>query len=357
MPKTYDMPRMSDTMEEGTLIKWNVKVGDKVKAGDEVADIETDKATMPMPVYDDGVVAKLVAQPGQALKVGQMILVLAVGKETIEEAAKAAEAGGASGASDGSDGAAASKPAPQPKKEDAAPTTPAAPETATTAVAQEPAASGRQRVSPLARKIAEEKGLDLAHISGTGPEGRIIKRDVEAAQTPTQPSATPGPAGTPSSKSEIRNQKLEIAPTPPPKLESKLIPVSNMRKTIARRLVESKTTIPHFTVTTSVNMESLAGVRKTLNDYLAPQGIKLSVNDFIVRGAALARRSIRASTAPGPKTASSSTARSTSAWLLPCPPKRAAALWCPPSVTHWARACAPSAVRPAPWLKRPAPRG
>ncbi|MCX5661664.1 MAG: dihydrolipoamide acetyltransferase family protein [Planctomycetota bacterium] len=282
MPKIYEMPRMSDTMEEGTLIKWNVKVGDKVKSGDEIADIETDKATMPMPVYDDGVIAKLAVEPGQTLKIGQPLMVLAVDGESVEEAAKAIS--GAAGAKP-----AAAAPAPAKPAAMAAYGADSSGGKAATAVAEpeDDNASvgvGGQRVSPLARKLAEEHGLDVAKIKGSGPEGRVIKRDILAAAAAPAAPAAPAPSPAPAAS----GAKSAPAPMPAAKLESKLVPVSNMRKTIARRLVESKTTIPHFTVTVSVNMEPLAALRTTLNEQLVSQGVKLSVNDFIVRASALA---------------------------------------------------------------------
>lgn len=283
MPKIYEMPRMSDTMEEGTLIKWNVKVGDKVKSGDEIADIETDKATMPMPVYDDGVIAKLAVDAGQTLKIGQPLMVLALPGESVEEAAKALEGAGA--AKPAAAPATKAEPAKAQASAHAEGTGNGAASTATAVADDEATVSvDGQRVSPLARKLAEEHGLDIAKIKGSGPEGRVIKRDILAAaaapKAPAAPAPAPAPAAAPA--------KAAPAPVPAAKLESKLIPVSNMRKTIARRLVESKSTVPHFTVTVSVNMEPLAALRTTLNEQLASQGVKLSVNDFIVRAAALA---------------------------------------------------------------------
>ena len=280
MPNPITMPRLSDTMEEGTLNKWKVKVGDKVKPGDEIADIETDKATMPLTAYEDALVAKLVAKEGETLKVGQLILVLTAGKESVEDAAKY-EGGGAPAASP-------AKPAATPAGNTAATAKPAAAAPAATASDTAEVSVGRVKISPLAARIAQDNGLDVNKIKGTGPEGRVIKRDVEqalaapAAATPaTTPAATPAttaPAAAPPAP----------APLVSAKLESKLIPVSQMRKTIARRLLESKTTIPHFTVTVTINTDPLASLRETLNTQLASQGVKLSVNDFIVRAAALA---------------------------------------------------------------------
>lgn len=278
MPNPITMPRLSDTMEEGTLNKWKVKVGDKVKPGDELADIETDKATMPLTAYEDALVAKIVAKEGQTLKVGQLILVLTAGKESVEEAAKYEGSGAAPTATP------AKASAPTQPAAAAGAKTPAATPAPAAASDNSEVAVGRIKLSPLAAKMAQENGLDLTKIKGTGPEGRIIKRDIEQAlAAPSAPAtaAPTAPATTPAAQAAP-------APIVSAKLESKLIPVSQMRKTIARRLLESKTTIPHFTVTVSINTDPLASLRETLNTQLASQGVKLSVNDFIVRAAALA---------------------------------------------------------------------
>ncbi len=261
MPIEITMPRLSDTMEEGTLIKWRVKTGDKVKSGDILADVETDKATMELQCYDDGVVAQLAAGEGQTLPVGGLILVLAGEGENV--ASIAASPASATPIADA-----------QPAASDVSATVTRPQTDAPDAEAQ------RQRVSPIARKIAEEKGIDLTHVQGTGPDGRIIKRDVEAllasAGTPKPPASSPRPQASAPSTST----------TPAPKLESKTIALTSMRKTIAKRLVESKTTVPHFTVTVAADMDLLLGPRGAKKQ-LEAQGIKLSVNDFVVRAAAL----------------------------------------------------------------------
>jgi pyruvate dehydrogenase E2 component (dihydrolipoamide acetyltransferase) len=282
MPVEISMPRLSDTMEEGTIVKWRVKVGDKVKAGDAVAEVETDKATMELNLFEDGTVAKVTVPEGQPTKIGMPILILAVGSESIEEAAKSAGSGKAP--------APTAKPAGDKPAAKAPGTAPAsAPTPAKSAEpsddAEEPVTSGGKiKVSPLARKIAEDSGVDLSKIQGTGPAGRIIKRDVlAAANTPAAPVQAPAPTAAPSSSA-----KAPAPAAPAMKLESKLVPVSGMRKTIAKRLLESKTTIPHFTVTISVNMDPLMALRTTINEQLAAQKVKLSVNDFVVRAVALA---------------------------------------------------------------------
>lgn len=277
MPIEITMPRLSDTMEEGTLVKWRVKAGDEVASGDHLADVETDKATMELQAFDDGRVAAIAVQEGETTPVGSLILVLAEDGESLEDAAAAV-----SGASAGSSGASSSQAASGGDSGGVAVADPPATTSAATA-----GASGdgkRQRVSPVARKIAEEHGIDLASITGSGPDGRVIKRDVlavvegggQASNGAAPASAKPQAAAAPS------------APVAAVGLEAKTISLSGMRKTIARRLVESKTTVPHFQVTVSINMDPLMELRKTLNAQLEAQGVKLSVNDFITRATALA---------------------------------------------------------------------
>jgi pyruvate dehydrogenase E2 component (dihydrolipoamide acetyltransferase) len=280
MPISIEMPRLSDTMEEGTLVKWKVKVGDKVKSGDVLADVETDKATMELQSYDDGTVAKLAVAEGEATPVGKLILVLAAPGESVEDAAKSAGGGAAK--------ASAKAPVKDAKKEEKQKT----PTTAAEEAGDEGdsdggseargGAEGRLRVSPLARKIAEERGVDLSRVKGSGPDGRIIKRDVLEAK-PGGKAAAGGPTAKPQAAPGATVPAPLIAGT----LDGKTIPVSNMRKTIARRLIESKTTIPHFTVTVTVNTDALLALRTSLNTQLESQQVKLSVNDFIVRGCAL----------------------------------------------------------------------
>ncbi|MFG0242434.1 MAG: pyruvate dehydrogenase complex dihydrolipoamide acetyltransferase [Phycisphaerales bacterium JB054] len=281
MPIEVTMPRLSDTMEQGTVVKWYVKPGDAVSAGDLIADIETDKATMELQSFDEGTVAKIVAPEGETVAIGSLICVIAADGESVEEAAAgAAAAGGAAKQAGGTD-------------------TPATPTESATAVAEPPAQSSpahtsngassqngsgqRIFVSPLARKIAAERGLDLATIEGSGPSGRIVKKDVEGAGQGTgQAAAQTASAGQPSPASE---PVLTFASG---ELEDRTVPLSNMRATIAKRLVESKTTIPHYQVTVSVRLDSLMALRTELNEQLADQGVKLSVNDFLVRACAVA---------------------------------------------------------------------
>jgi pyruvate dehydrogenase E2 component (dihydrolipoamide acetyltransferase) len=265
------MPRLSDTMEMGTVIKWNVKEGDAVAPGDVLADIETDKATMELQAFDEGAVAKILVGEGQSMAVGSTILVLA---EEGEDPKTITISGG---------GAAA--PAKEERQDVPEPSRRAG--SASTSLPAAPGTNGRIPASPLARKIAEESGVDLGAIKGTGPGGRIVRKDVEAAirgggETPARTMSEPS-RGTDSAS------KSPPAPAmPAATLEARDVELSSMRRTIAKRLVESKTTIPHYQVTVAVNMDPLLTLRKSLNEQLSAQGVKLSVNDFLVRACALA---------------------------------------------------------------------
>ncbi|MBM4052739.1 MAG: 2-oxo acid dehydrogenase subunit E2 [Planctomycetes bacterium] len=270
MPTTVTMPRLSDTMEAGTVIKWHVKEGDTVASGDVLADVETDKATMEMQTYDDGVVAKLLIGAGDRVAIGTPIAVIALDGEDASSADSA-------------------KPAA------AAPVAPAAPEasteepvvvTGTVVMPSTHADTGaRARISPVARRMAEELGVDINSLRGTGPGGRVIKRDIEDAAARMDGGAVPA-----------STMPVVMAPAPAaaPSLPvvagpgSREVAVSGMRQAIARRLVESKSTIPHYQVSMRFNMDPLLELRTMLNAQLEPQGVKLSVNDFIVRACALA---------------------------------------------------------------------
>lgn len=274
MPITITMPRLSDTMEEGTLLKWNVKEGDTVSSGDAIADVETDKATMEVQVFDDATVAKINIDEGATVPVGDVILILAEKGESAEDAIKNADTGG---------GGADSAPAPKADAPAAAAPAPAA--------SNGGGGSGgggvKIRVSPLARKLADEHGVDLSSISGSGPDGRIIKRDVLAAAQggggASGGGAAPVAAAAPSAPVAMQpSAGLGSA-----ELTAKTIQLTGMRKTIAKRLVESKTTVPHFQVSVAVNMDPLMELRQTINGQLESQGIKLSINDFVTRSVAM----------------------------------------------------------------------
>ncbi|NJL31828.1 MAG: pyruvate dehydrogenase complex dihydrolipoamide acetyltransferase, partial [Phycisphaerales bacterium] len=246
MPIAITMPRLSDTMQEGTLNKWHVKVGDKVKSGDILADVETDKATMELQTFDDGIVAALSANEGDTVAVGKLILTLATEGETVEQAVAAG--GNQDGAASSSNRATSATDNTDDDDEGDAEETS---ESSAGGVAVE-VAGGKVKVSPLARKLADDKGVDVSQLQGSGPGGRIIKRDVLAAagEKAPQSSATKSAvkSASPTATSSIAASTNTTKPTVPVKaaasapeplrptavLESKLIALNTMRKTIAR---------------------------------------------------------------------------------------------------------------------------
>lgn len=279
MPITVTMPRLSDTMERGTVVAWNVKEGDKVKPGQSLGDIETDKATMELQSFDTGVVAALLVPAGQTVEVSRPILLIAEAGEDVAAVKAGAGAAVAAGAGGGAKKAAAASGGSGGGVAVAEPAT-----SVSNGVHGAAGSGSRIFVSPLAKKIAEETGVDLASLQGTGPAGRIIRRDVEAAMGG---SALRAEAARPIEHS-ARRAEPPLIPAFGASLESKRVALNNMRRTIATRLVQSKTTVPHYQVTMAVSMDALMGLRTQLNDQLSAQGVKLSVNDFIVRACALA---------------------------------------------------------------------
>ena len=277
MPIEITMPKLSDTMTDGTLVKWLKKENEQIKPGDVIAEVETDKATQELEAFEPGTVAKLMAKEGEKVPVGGLIVVLAKPGEDVAAIAKAA--GGNAAAASATPKPAEAKPAtPTPVAAPVAAAVPVAAPVAAATPAPEatpPADASRPaRSSPLARKIAAEKGIDINSLQGTGPDGRIIKRDVLAAGTGAV-NAVAATAGKTS------------APAPmAAKLEAKTIALSNMRQTIARRLLQAKQTVPHFYVSIDVVMDALLELRKAANEQLAPT--KLTVTDFIARGVARA---------------------------------------------------------------------
>ncbi|GGB69362.1 pyruvate dehydrogenase complex dihydrolipoamide acetyltransferase [Blastomonas aquatica] len=278
MPINLKMPALSPTMEEGTLAKWLVKEGDTVASGDLLAEIETDKATMEFEAVDEGVIAKIVIPEGtDNVKVGEVIAIIAAEGEDVSDAPAAAAPAPAPTAS-------APTPAPAAKEEAKAEPAPAP------TPAPAPAASSdddRVKASPLAKRIAAAKGIDLATIKGTGPGGRIVKADVEDAKPGEAKAAAPAPASAPAASAEAAPAAATPAPfeTDIPHEETKL---SNMRKTIARRLTEAKQTIPHIYLTLDIQLDKLLKLRGELNKALEAQGIKLSVNDLLIKALAKA---------------------------------------------------------------------
>lgn len=282
MAITVTMPRLSDTMEVGTVVQWHVKEGDSVSPGDVLADIETDKATMELEAFDEGTIAKLAAKQGDAVNVGDPIVIIA---EEGEDVAEAAKGGGEAKAESKSEGKSESKT--ETKRAEGSSTSSSSSATATAPASNgsaNGAAStggdgGRIFASPLAKKIAGEHNVDLSGIDGTGPSGRIVKKDVEQAleRGASAPQAQPRQA----------RPEVELPPIGA-SLQDNTVALSNMRGTIAKRLVESKQSIPHYQVTVEVDMDALLDLREQLNEQLEAQGVKLTVNDFLVRACALA---------------------------------------------------------------------
>jgi pyruvate dehydrogenase E2 component (dihydrolipoamide acetyltransferase) len=265
MSKKIQMPALSPTMEEGTLAKWLVKEGDMVVSGDLLAEIETDKATMEFEAVDEGKIAKiLVSEGSEGVKVGTVIAIIA---EEGEDVAEAAAGGGAP--------AAAPVPANAPKA-DPVPAKAEAP--APKADAAPAAAGDRVNASPLARRIAANEGIDLVSIAGSGPNGRVVKADLEGATAPAAaPVAAPAPrAPTVASAAQDFGIPHEV------------VKLSGMRKTIARRLTESKQQVPHIYLTVDVQLDKLLKLRGELNAGLASRNVKLSVNDMLVKALGVA---------------------------------------------------------------------
>lgn len=263
------MPALSPTMEEGALAKWLVKVGDTVKSGDVIAEIETDKATMEVEAVDEGKVLELLVPAGtQGVKVNAVI-------------ARIAGEGEGAGA----------PPAPAPAPVAAAPAAPVAPVSVpASAPVVSHAPDARIFASPLARRIAGQSGIDLAALTGSGPNGRIIKVDVEAAmgRAPAAAPAAPAPAAVPVQAPAPRT------PSPLPYAEGtyRIVPLDGMRRTIARRMTESFRDVPHFPLNIDLEIDALLALRKELNAQLDGSGVKLSVNDLVIRAAALACRRV-----------------------------------------------------------------
>ncbi|CAN7352046.1 pyruvate dehydrogenase complex dihydrolipoamide acetyltransferase [Phenylobacterium sp. LjRoot164] len=269
------MPALSPTMEEGTLAKWHVKKGDKVSSGDVIAEIETDKATMEVEAVDEGVVEDILVPEGsEGVKVNTPIARLSG-----DDAA-----------------AAASAPKAEPAKAEApkteAPKIEAKAEPAKAqapAPAAAPARTSGERIfaSPLARRIAGQKGLDLSQVHGSGPHGRIIKRDVEGA-TPQAAKPAAGAAATASAP----RQAQTLAQMGIPDGSYDLIPLDGMRKTVARRMTDSFRDVPHFPLTIDLEIDGLLASRAKINAMLEKQGVKVSVNDLVIKAAAVALKQV-----------------------------------------------------------------
>ena len=273
------MPALSPTMTEGKLAKWHVKVGDTVKSGQVICEIETDKATMEVEAVDEGKIGQIVVPEGaEGVAVNAVIAIL------LEEGETAVPAGAAPAPAPKP--AAAAAPPAAPKLAPAA-QAPAAPAPAAAAPAAKPAAApagGRIFASPLAKRIAAEKGLDLSRITGSGPNGRIVKADVESAKPGAATVAAPAPAAAPRVAPPSGGQPVFVAPG------DTRVPHTSIRKVIARRMLESKQTVPHFYLTVDLEIDALLAARQAINAVAEKKGTKVSVNDMVIKACAKALR-------------------------------------------------------------------
>ena len=285
MANIIEMPKLSDTMTVGTLAKWLKKEGDVVKSGDMLAEVETDKATMELESFFDGTLLKIFTPNGAQVALGAALCAIGQPGEKVEAPASTAPA------------SATAAPAPVAAPTPVQPATVLTP-AATRVPAAEPsvasAQEGRVKISPLARKLAAEKSLDPSHLTGSGPGGRIVRADVEAAAARPAPhsqiSNAKSQIGAPGAKGPVASGPSLL--TKGPIQEERTVPVSNMRAAIARRLLESKTQLPHFYVEIEIDAEPLLVLREQLNTGLEQDGVKLSVNDFILKASAEALRRV-----------------------------------------------------------------
>jgi len=266
MPTFIEMPKLSDTMAEGTLLRWHVREGDAVTAGAVIADVETDKATMEMESFDAGIVGKIYVKEGEKALLGAVLLALVEEGEEAPDAppsvgvpVAAAPAPGGHGNGNGARQVASAGPVP-------------------VHVAVQRTSGGRIKASPLARKIASRKGIDLAAVGGTGPGGRIVAKDLERV-----PSG--GGAGVVSSGAAMPRAIRPVLDFDP---QAERIPLSGMRTIIADRLLVSKTTIPHFYLNVELDAAPLMALRKQVNDTVPADGNKFTVNDFLLKATVLA---------------------------------------------------------------------
>jgi len=296
MPIQIKMPALSPTMEEGTLAKWLVKEGDSVSAGDVLAEIETDKATMEFEAVDEGTIQSIAVPAGTAgVKVGTVIATLSGEDESAAAAPAPAKPAAAPEPKPAAAPAPAKAAAPAPPASAPAAPAPAASAPAPAAPAKPAPAGEGSRViaSPLARRIAGERGVDLAAVTGTGPNGRIIRADVEQAQPGAAPAAkaaapapapaaaaAPAPTAAPAAKPAGAPETLALLDARVPHRIERL---SMMRKTIARRLAQSMQEAPHIYLTVDIRLDRLLALRTELNVALESQGVKLSVNDILIK--------------------------------------------------------------------------
>jgi len=275
MATKVHMEALSPTMEEGRLVKWTKHEGDAVKSGETLAEVETDKAVMELVARADGQLIKVLAQEGATVPVGNVVAWIGKPGEKVDGAGSTEQgATKIEGTGSKEQGAAASKPtaaasAPPTRSQPAPPPSPAA--------APPPADATRVKASPLAKRIAKDSGVDLKLVQGSGPGGRVIKRDVESAPAP-KATAAPTPAQAPRTTHDVRRTGVAYED----------VPLTQIRKTIAKRLAASIGPVPHFFLTTEIDMERAAEAREALNKQLGEEGGKISFNDIIIKAVALA---------------------------------------------------------------------
>ena len=312
MADIIDMPKLSDTMTVGTLVKWLRKEGDAVKAGDMLAEVETDKATMELESFFTGTLIKIFAQPGGQVAIGAPLCAIGKPGETVADPAGATPAGGQKPVDGGQK---AEAPNPEPKQEATkAEPTPAPAAAAPSPVAAPPdeprrssqsdggptpqATEGRIKISPLAKKIAADQKIDASRLTGTGPGGRIVKADVLAAAADPSKLKSASLGGGPAAAGSPRGNAATFAggtiANKGPVQQDRTVPVSTMRGVIAKRMVESTTTIPYIYLDIEIDAEPLLAIRAQLNTGLEKEGVKLSVNDFVLKATAEALRRVPA---------------------------------------------------------------
>ncbi len=300
MPSEVVMPKMGYDMTEGTIVNWKVKEGDQVQKGQALAEIETGKVNIEIEAFDSGTVGKIIAQPGETLPVGAPIAILLHAGEKLDAAADGGVPAPAAQSSTATPPApppseGAETPPPQTATVPAPAPAPAQAEAAPAPAPQNGGTGGELRVSPIARRIAEDAGIDLRQVKGTGPGGRIVKLDVEEAiEAQKQRGAAPAPAAqpaaapAPAAPAAAPSPAPASAPAPAPAPTGETIPFSRMRQVIGQRLQQSYQTSPHFFVTVAIDMTEAMAWREEINAILEPEGIKVSVNDVVLKAVASA---------------------------------------------------------------------
>jgi len=265
MAKIIGLPKLSPTMEEGTLVAWTKKEGDEVEVDDLLAEVETDKATMEFRSFDRGVLLKILVPEGETLEPDVPVAIIGKAGEDISDLLEQVASKSASASEPASEPASASEPAPEP-----ASASESAPASESESAPESAPASGRVLSSPLVRKLARERSIDLRNVEGSGPQGRIVKRDIESYAAPS--AAASGASGE--------------------RLPPRVVKASSMRRTIARRLTESKQTVPHYYLTIDVDIAPLSDARSAMNAELEASGEKVSLNDLIIKAAATTLRRV-----------------------------------------------------------------